>query len=186
MEPINWPSVFTKKTQSYDFEIGFGRGLFLQQYASKYLDRNIIGVEVRKNVAANVKRRLEALSLGNVYTVHGAAHILLEDAILDQSLDRVFVFHPDPWFKKSHHKRRVINPTMLALIEKKLRPKARLYLSTDVQLLWDEMKETMDSSGHYDFVRDDSFWIEDYLTNWQQFSKEDRRNSYYGTFEWKG
>ena len=85
-------------------------------------ERNIIGVDVRKQIVEVLNERLEKLGFENTCILHTRGEICLEDCLEDQSLERVFVFHPDPWFKKKHHKRRVVNPSFLDLVAKKMVP----------------------------------------------------------------
>ena len=124
LDPIDWSAVFDDPSKGFDLEIGFGRGLFLHRYATTYPHRNIIGVEVRKPAVEGVRKKVA--SLPNVFVCHSTAQIVLEDVIPQKSLHRVFVFHPDPWFKKSHHKRRVFNDALIETLLPKLHPQARL------------------------------------------------------------
>ena len=80
----------------------------------------MIGVEVRKSIVRDVEAKINADQLNNVALFHGNGELFLADAVPDASLKHIFVFHPDPWFKKRHHKRRVINPNFLSLVEKKV------------------------------------------------------------------
>ena len=145
---------FKNPAQPLDLEIGFGRGLFLRQYAQQHPERNIIGVDVRKQIVEVLHERLEKLGLENTCILHTRGEICLEDSLEDQSLERVFVFHPDPWFKKKHHKRRVVNPSFLDLVAKKMVPGGRLYLSTDVTLLWEEMESVCHAHPSFESVED--------------------------------
>ena len=72
-----------------DFEVGFGRGRFLREYASQCPDRFLLGVEVRK---AMVDRFVERVDLPNLLALWGTAEICIEDVIKDDSLSRVFIF----------------------------------------------------------------------------------------------
>lgn len=182
MTPISFEEKFENHSGTIDFEVGFGRGLFIRDYAQQCPDRNTVGIEVRKNVVINLQQKIDKLSIKNVLLLHGNAQICLEDIILDDSIDRCFVFHPDPWFKKSHHKRRVINPKFLATLHPKMKKTGKLYISTDVALLWEEMQQTLTESGLFTPCEDPEFWKTHYTTNWQKWSDYDRRNTYFGTF----
>ncbi len=170
----------TDFSSSIDLEIGFGRGVFLRNWAGKYPNHSVFGVEVRKPIVEILQTRISDLGLNNVEIFHGNGHFFIEDCFPDESLDRVFVFHPDPWFKKKHHKRRVVNCDFLSLLKKKLKPSGRLYVSTDVEVLWLAMKEDIEKIGFKSC--DDEFWGTDYLSHWDDFSKREDRNRFYQTY----
>ena len=170
------------KYASVDFEIGFGRGRFMSQYAQNHGDRLIVGVEVRKQMVAAFHERYDII---NCVPIWGAAKICLEDVIPDQSLHRVFIFHPDPWFKKRHHKRRVLTNDVLCLIHQKLKPGGRVYVSTDVSELYDDMMYVCQTYGNVDYIADDPFWTDDYLTHWSMFSDQEQRSQFFLTFQFK-
>lgn len=112
-------------------EIGFGMGEAFIECAKSHPEINLIGVEVH---TPGVGRTLHALSdhgLEHVRIYHDDVNLVLDKAILENSLDRVQVFFPDPWPKKRHHKRRLISKAFLDVIAKKLKPKGLLYLATD-------------------------------------------------------
>ncbi len=164
-----------------DLEIGSGTGLFLRHYAAANPNRHILGVEVRKKLADLVNTRLAADGLSNAALVWASAERLLTDVIADSSIDNVFVFHPDPWFKKRHHNRRVVRPEFLNLLRPKLSPSASLYLSTDVTILWEEMTTTLRDCGWTE-VSDPGFWKAHYRTHWQRFTVTDDRPQHIGVF----
>ncbi len=183
MQPIDFESLFTNFKGIFDLEVGFGRGLFIQDYATRHPDRPIVGVEVRKNVVEVLQKRIDVAGLKNVHLIHGNAQIALEDVVPDASVANCFVFHPDPWFKKSHRKRRVINQKFLKILSQKMTRNGLLYLSTDVEGLWNDMQETLTESGLFTPIDTPEFWENHYKTNWQRWSVEDQRTSYFGTFE---
>ena len=94
----------------------------------------------------------------------------------------MFIFHPDPWLKKGHHKRRFVRPDNLNLIIKKLSPGGKIYVSTDVESLWESMTETLEESSLKE-VEDTHFWDEVYTSHWDKFSIEDKRTRQFGTWE---
>tara|TARA_A100001015_G_scaffold16380_2_gene19144 strand:+ start:313 stop:915 length:603 start_codon:yes stop_codon:yes gene_type:complete len=164
------------------FEVGFGRGVFLKQWAKLNSNSFLIGVEVRKSIVNDVKLKLEKENLNNVSLHHGNAELFLADAVEDESLNHIFVFHPDPWFKKRHHKRRVVNPDFLSLVEKKLKINGKLYVSTDVESLWEAMIETI-SNTSLKPVNNDPFWTTVYDTHWTTFSVKDERQMFFKSFQ---
>ena len=183
MAPIDFKEVFPEFDGCLDFEIGFGKGIFLTQYASRYPNRYILGIEVRKQAVDYVQSRLDSKGISNVVICHGAANRCLLDIVPDASIARCFIFHPDPWLKDRHAKRRVIQPELLALFGKKLRPKGRVYVSTDVGFLWDDIHATFKRDLQFEAIENDEFWSSDYETHWSMFSDIDERDSFFGTFQ---
>ena len=182
MKKIDYSKVLPKNKFT-DFEIGFGRAIFARNYAKEHLDRNLIAIEIRKPVVKHVKAELKDTGLDNLYLLHGRAEICLEDTISDGQLDRIFLFHPDPWLKARHNKRRVIQSKFLDLVYKKLKNNGRLYVSTDVEELWNDMKEIIQSNGKFRLIEDKKFWEEEYISYWHEHSEKEKRSLFYATFE---
>ena len=121
-------------------------------------------------------------SISNAKAFRGEGKIFLEEAIQDNSLDNVFIFHPDPWLKKRHHKRRLVNKDFLHLLTKKMKKEAKLYISTDVESLWEAMLEGIEEEKSFVKASDQGFWNSDYLSHWDNFSIEDNRKRFFCTF----
>src|SRR5690606_29792711 len=112
-------------------EIGFGNGEALRHPAAHDPDRDHIGIEEH---APGVGRLLNALAVddrGHVRLYHHDAVEVLQNEVADGSLDEVRIYFPDPWHKKRHNKRRLVNPDFAALVVRKLSPGGRLHLATD-------------------------------------------------------
>ena len=127
-------------------EIGFGNGEALRFSAALDPARNHIGIEVH---APGVGRLLNALAsddAGNVRLYHHDAVEVLENEIADASLDEIRIYFPDPWHKKRHGKRRLVNPEFAALLVRKLAQTGRLHLATDwpdyAEQMWDVLDAT--------------------------------------------
>ena len=127
-------------------EIGFGNGQALRYSARHDPARDHIGIEVH---APGVGRLLNALAednAGNVRLYHHDAVEVLQHEIADGTLDEVRIYFPDPWHKKRHHKRRLINDAFAALLVRKLASDGRLHLATDWQdyaeQMWDVLETT--------------------------------------------
>jgi tRNA (guanine-N7-)-methyltransferase len=122
-------------------EIGFGNGEQLLYAAEHEPDRNFIGVEVH---GPGVGRLLNGLAAGNFAHVrvyqHDAVEVLRNE-IADAALDEVRIYFPDPWHKKRHHKRRLIQPEFVALLCDKLKSGGRLHLATDWENYAEQMRE---------------------------------------------
>jgi len=180
LDKIDFKEISSDFQGRFDVEIGCGRGLFLRNYARKFPDRSIIGVDIRKQIIDLLRSRVGALALKNVYLVHSRGDFCLEDLIDDGSLGRLFIFHPDPWLKRRHHNRRIVNDSFLRIVQQKLAHEGRVYVATDVKSLWDEMKSLM--VKYFTEIPDDEFWDVDYQSHWNDYSKEDGRNRFHATF----
>lgn len=183
LDKIDFNSVWPDFNGVMDLEIGFGRGLFLCHYAERNPGRHLMGVEVRKSIVTVLQERVDALKLPNIYLVHGTGQRCLEDLIEDNTVQNVFVFHPDPWFKKRHYKRRVINPLLMDTLTLKMKNGGRLYLSTDVSELWDYMTGVISQYPAFSEIKDPAFKDTYYKTHWQLFSDRDGRASHFSVFE---
>ena len=128
-------------------EIGFGNGEALRYSAARDPARDHIGIEVH---APGVGRLLNALAeddAQNVRLYHHDAVEVLEHEIADDALDEVRIYFPDPWHKKRHHKRRLVNPAFAALLVRKLAPGGRLHLATDWQDYAEQMWDVLDATA---------------------------------------
>lgn len=112
-------------------EIGFGMGLTLLNFAKKYPKQNFIGVEIHQPGILTLLSQLKLQPLNNIHIYHEDAVTVLQECIFDNSLAKVLIFFPDPWPKKRHHKRRLIQPKFIELLQKKLKPHGILHIATD-------------------------------------------------------
>ncbi|GHA19046.1 tRNA (guanine-N(7)-)-methyltransferase [Arenicella chitinivorans] len=112
-------------------EIGFGNGLSLADMAEAYPDLNFFGVEVHRPGVGSLLVQVKQRGLQNVRVSQDDAVQVLEQQIPDASLHRVQIFFPDPWHKKRHHKRRLIQPDFVTMLVKKLAPGGHIHVATD-------------------------------------------------------
>ncbi len=112
-------------------EIGFGMGSTTAAMAAAAPERNFLGVEVHPPGVGALLQRIDEASLANVRIVQHDAVEVLESMIAPASLAAVHVFFPDPWHKKRHHKRRLIQPAFVRLLASRLAPGATLHCATD-------------------------------------------------------
>ena len=154
-----WPRFgldYTGQSRDYDavfgrqalrvLEIGFGNGEALRFAAAQDPERDYIGLEVH---APGVGRLLNALAedgSDHVRLYHHDAVEVLQHEIADGSLDEVRIYFPDPWHKKRHNKRRLIQPGFAALLATKLRVGGRLHAATDWQDYAEQMWDVFDAT----------------------------------------
>ncbi|MFJ3806771.1 tRNA (guanosine(46)-N7)-methyltransferase TrmB [Streptomyces sp. NPDC090073] len=130
-------------------EIGFGMGEATAQMAAADPDTNILAVDVHTPGQGNLLNLADHNGLANVRVGNGDAIILLREMLRPDSLDGLRVYFPDPWPKKRHHKRRLIQPEFLALAATRLRPGAVVHCATDWEPYAEQMLEVL--SAHPDF-----------------------------------
>ena len=112
-------------------EIGFGNGDTLVELASKAPEKDFIGVEVHPPGIGHCLLAVESLGLSNVRVIaHDAVEVLAQQ-LPPASLDEVLIYFPDPWPKKRHHKRRIVQPAFASLVADRLKPGGTFHLATD-------------------------------------------------------
>ncbi len=130
--PMDWGLAFGTQ-RPLILEIGFGRGEMLFHLAQTHPEHNVIGVEVSNQSLEKVERRLMRGENDRIRVIHAAAESALALLFTEATLDAVHVNYPDPWFKKRHHGRRVIQADTVDWIANRLRPGGVLYLATDIR-----------------------------------------------------
>ncbi|MFF2654832.1 tRNA (guanosine(46)-N7)-methyltransferase TrmB [Streptomyces sp. NPDC058045] len=131
-------------------EIGFGMGEATAQMAAADPGTGILAVDVHTPGQGNLLALAEANGLDNIRVANGDAVILLQEMLPPDSLHGLRVYFPDPWPKKRHHKRRLIQPEFLTLAAARLRPGALLHCATDWEPYAEQMLEVL--SAHPSFV----------------------------------
>ncbi len=120
-------------------EIGFGMGQSLVAMAEAAPTTNFIGVEVHTPGVGRLLHSIVEQDVANIRVYRHDAVEILRDCIADASLDTVQIFFPDPWHKKRHHKRRLIQPVFVAQLIARLKPGGTLHLATD----WENYAQQM-------------------------------------------
>jgi tRNA (guanine-N7-)-methyltransferase len=115
-----------------EVEIGSGKGLFLTSASAANVDHNFLGIEIIAKYAGHAAGRLAAAGVKNALMIHGNAEPLFAERFEAGCLEAVHVYFPDPWWKKRHRKRRVVNTSSIANISRCLRVGGRLHFWSDV------------------------------------------------------
>jgi tRNA (guanine-N7-)-methyltransferase len=138
------------RTAPLTVEIGFGNGDSLASMAAAESARNFLGIEVHRPGVGHLLQRIEALGLTNLRVMCGDAVEILERHIHLASVDTIQIFFPDPWPKKRHHKRRLVQPVFVNLLGERLRPGGRLHLATDWEDYALQMLEVMEAAPGFE------------------------------------
>jgi len=136
--PFNAEQVFGR-TAPLVFEIGFGMGDSLLAMARDNPDQDFIGVEVHRPGVGKLLDEIEKNQLRNLRIYCHDAKEILRDCFADNSLDVVQIFFPDPWHKKRHHKRRLVQTEFVEQLRSRLKPGGLLHMATD----WEPYAEHM-------------------------------------------
>ena len=129
-EFLNIASLFPTAEQVV-LEIGFGMGEATALIAQDFPNTGYLAVEVHKPGIGKLMARVEELALSNIRIIEGDAHPIITTMIPDKSVDGVHLFFPDPWPKKRHNKRRIVNAEFLALIHPKIKDGGFFHIATD-------------------------------------------------------
>ena len=141
----NFSSLFARNAKTV-LEIGFGNGSSLLSMAQQQPHLNFIGIEVHRPGVGALLMSIEREAVKNIRIYQEDAVEVLQHCIADQSLYRLQLYFPDPWQKKKHHKRRILQPAFVDLVRRKLKPGGIFHLATDWQDYAEYMLLTMDSS----------------------------------------
>lgn len=129
-EPLNLATAFGRSAPTV-LEIGFGMGNATAEIAAAAPETNYLGIEVHTPGVGSLLKLIGEQNLDNIRIVHHDAVEVLEHMIAPGSLDGAHVFFPDPWHKKRHNKRRLIQPEFVKQLVSRIRPGGYLHLATD-------------------------------------------------------
>lgn len=140
--PINPQTVFGNSNPLV-VEVGFGMGDSLLAMAEASPELNFIGIEVHPPGVGRLISNAGRLELNNLRVYMADATDVLSDCIDDGSIARFQLYFPDPWHKTKHHKRRIVQPTFVELVARKLAPEGVLHAATDWQNYAEHMLEVL-------------------------------------------
>jgi len=140
--PLDYAAVFGRRAPVV-LEIGFGMGDSTAQIAAAQPDTDFLGVEVYTPGVGSLLRQVDERGLRNLRIVQHDAVEVLRDMVAPDSLAGVHIFFPDPWPKKRHHKRRLVQPAFVAGLASRIAPGGYLHCATDWQDYAEQMLEVL-------------------------------------------
>ena len=159
-------------------DIGCASGEFLFDLALFNTSWNYLGIEIREKLAKTAKLKVQEREIKNLYFVFGNAYNILNDfqsESIIRNLKSISFNFPDPWFKKRHYKRRIIQPEFINILSNSLQRGSLIFIKTDVKDLFDYMNSTIESNFNFkkinqqDFNYSDSFNPNKVKTNREKY-----------------
>lgn len=135
---LDLEALFGREAEKH-LEIGFGRGDALVAMATAHPEHDYLGIDIYRPGIGYLLLQLEAAELTNVRIICADAVEVLQQSLPPHCLDAVYLFFPDPWPKKRHHKRRLVQAEFLKLLAQRLKSGAIFHLATD----WENYAEQM-------------------------------------------
>lgn len=173
---VNYQAVFGNDKPVF-VEIGSGKGEFISQYPLLYPDSNYLGFEVRDKRIRNILKKIDPVKHTNVRLMCLMVDEKIKDVLPEESVEGVFIQHPDPWPKKRHHKRRLIQQPFLDALAGIMKLGAFVQVSTDHAEYAEWIAEEFIRNHNFDTVSDnviqDKPHFEEHVVTW--FEHEQRR-----------
>ena len=170
--------MFDDSKLNLHLDIGCAAGEFLFDLAFVNTSWNYLGIEIREKLVKNARLRVVESEIKNLYFVFGSANNFLNDVqseIIIKNLKSISLNFPDPWFKKRHYKRRVIQPEFINILSNLLQKGTLIFIKTDVKDLFDYMDYTISSNFYFktidkkDFNYSESFNPNKVKTNREKY-----------------
>lgn len=127
---MDWNMVFGRTAPRF-LEIGFGMGGATAEIARNHADNDYLGIEVHRPGVGNLLKLIAQGNLTNLRLMSHDAVDVINEMIAPDALDGILIFFPDPWHKKRHHKRRLIQPEFVHLLASRLKPGGTIHCATD-------------------------------------------------------
>jgi tRNA (guanine-N7-)-methyltransferase len=147
--------MFDKSKLPLHIDIGCASGEFLFDLALANTNWNYLGIEIRERLVKSAKLRVQEKEVRNLYFIFGNANKILNDfhsEFINKNLKSISFNFPDPWFKKRHHKRRVIQSDLINILSNTMLKGSLIFIKTDVKELFEYMDFTISSNFNFETV----------------------------------
>ena len=163
-------------------EIGFGSGEVIGNLAETHAHIDYLGVEVHRAGVGRLLLHADRLRLSNLRVICHDAVEVLRDGFADATFDEILVFFPDPWHKKRHHKRRLIEPRFVACLTAKLKAGGVLRLATDWQAYAEQMLAVCNAAAGLESLSADGTYVP--LPEFRPATRFEKRGARLGLGVW--
>ncbi len=148
-----WEQVYANPQQPLHIDIGCGKGIFVRQMAELQPEWNFLGLEIRKPVVEQAQNRQQEAGLTNLHIMYCNVNLsfrtLMESWGQPNPLQQVSIQFPDPWFKKRHQKRRVLQPTLVEELAEFLPTGGSVIIQSDVEAVALDMVERLNENSQF-------------------------------------
>ncbi len=159
------------KNKEWVLEIGPGNGKFITWFAAQHPAKLFIAVELRSMRYESVGEKTLKSKADNLITVHGDARYCLPYIFEDESLSEIYILFPDPWFKRRHHKHRLINPERAELFHRLLKKDGKLFFASDNAPYAEWVKKSFPES-QWNLEEGKSLYPTYFETKWKKLGRE--------------
>ncbi len=170
--------IFDDSKLPLHLDIGCAAGDFLFDLASQNNSWNYFGIEIREKLIFNAKAKAKNIGFKNLYFAFGNANNIFNDSrykFLIEIAKSISFNFPDPWFKKKHHKRRVIQPELINVLSSLMQKDSLIFIKTDVKELFDYMDLTISNNLLFKKLKNDDF---EYLKSFNPYKIQTNREKY--------
>jgi tRNA (guanine-N7-)-methyltransferase len=158
----DWHGIYANLEQPLHLDLGCARGQFLLEMAQLHPHTNFLGVEIREALVTEANLERDQQGFKNLHylfcNINSSLPQLLESLPLKQ-LQWISIQFPDPWFKKKHHKRRVVTPEFVSTLAQSVHPHTQIFIQSDVEEIATEMSDRMAENPHF-HRQHSSQWLE--------------------------
>ncbi len=155
----DWTQIYENLDHPFHLDIGCARGQFLLEIAQAKPDWNFLGVEIREPLVQRANEDRNTLNLKNLHYLFCNINVSLVHLFKPQSLDGVSIQFPDPWFKKRHQKRRVVEPKLVEILAQQIKPNGFLFIQSDVLDVAQQMRSAINAHPAFTLTPESEPWL---------------------------
>ncbi|NJN72129.1 MAG: tRNA (guanosine(46)-N7)-methyltransferase TrmB [Limnothrix sp. RL_2_0] len=156
-----WAEIYETLDRPLHLDIGCARGRFILEMAQQFPERNFLGIEIRQPLVTDANQIRDEFGLKNLHYLFANINTSLQtllDSLPTEKLTWVTIQFPDPWFKKRHQKRRVVQPDLVDILAKHTPDTTEFFLQSDVKEVAEEMREKFLEHERFELTHH-SFWL---------------------------
>ena len=158
---LDWATIYANSTQPLFLDIGCARGQFLLEIAQLQPHHNFLGVEIRRSLVESANQLRDQLQLGNLHYLFGNVNTTLSSLLGPNSVQGVTIQFPDPWFKRRHQKRRVVQPQLVQELATCVQPGGFVFIQSDILEVAIEMCDRISEHPVFTSPHPPQTWLQD-------------------------
>ncbi len=161
------PTIEENLDQTWNLEIGPGKGEFILSMAESHPEQNFVAIELKRGRFERIARRAENRELKNLYVILGDARECLYRLFQPKLFQKIYILFPDPWPKNKHAKHRLLKPELIRQLKEFLKPNGEIFCATDAGDYSEEIVSAFEVVGEFEKNRIDSLYPTYFEKKWQ-------------------